>query len=184
MNVQEICNQIKEKIDSVKTIQELNNIKVEYLGKNGIITELQSKIKEIPNEEKKEYGMKVNEVRTYFNNLYEEKNKSLEEELLNQKLENEKIDITLPATKVRVGAPNILECIVEEVEELLMSMGYDVVDGPEVEEDRFNFELLNIPKGHPARDAQDTFYLKDDEILLPLPGVSLLQLTAKRPCSS
>ena len=186
MNVQEICNQIKEKIYSVKTIQELNNIKVEYLGKNGIITELQSKIKEIPNEEKKEYGMKVNEVRTYFNNLYEEKNKSLEEELLNQKLENEKIDITLPATKVRVGAPNILECIVEEVEELLMSMGYDVVDGPEVEEDRFNFELLNIPKGHPARDAQDTFYLKDDEILLrsqtsPVQARVMLSKEGKEP---
>ncbi|MBQ2872951.1 MAG: phenylalanine--tRNA ligase subunit alpha [Bacilli bacterium] len=186
MNVQEICNQIKEKIDSVKTIQELNNIKVEYLGKNGIITELQSKIKEISNEEKKEYGMKVNEVRTYFNNLYEEKNKSLEEELLNQKLENEKIDITLPATKVRVGAPNILECIVEEVEELLMSMGYDVVDGPEVEEDRFNFELLNIPKGHPARDAQDTFYLKDDEILLrsqtsPVQARVMLSKEGKEP---
>jgi len=110
--------------------------------------------------------MLVNEVRNTFNTLYEEKLNYLEEVKLNEKLESEKIDITLPATKVRVGAPNILECIVEEVEDLLMSMGYDVVDGPEIEEDRFNFELLNIPKGHPARDAQDTFYLKDDEILL------------------
>jgi len=123
-------------------------------------------MKNIPNEDKKEYGMLINEVRNTFNTLYEEKLNKLEEEKLNKKLEQEKIDITLPATKVKVGAPNILERIVEEVEDLLMSMGYDVVDGPEVEEDRFNFELLNIPKGHPARDAQDTFYLKDDEILL------------------
>ena len=78
----------------------------------------------------------------------------------------EKIDISLPATKIECGAPNILEKLVEEVEELMISMGYDVVDGPEIEEDKYNFEMLNIPKGHPARDAQDTFYLEDEKILL------------------
>jgi len=166
MNTQEILNNIESKMNSINSLQELNNLKVEYLGKSGIITELQSKIKEIPNEEKKEYGMKVNEVRTYFNNLYEEKLKFLEEKALNEKLEKEKIDITLPATKIPVGAPNILEKVIEEVEEVFMSMGYDVVDGPEIEEDRFNFELLNIPKGHPARDAQDTFYIEDETVLL------------------
>ena len=101
---------------------------------------------------------------------------------MNKKLESEKIDISLPSVKIPVGAPNILEKIVEEIEELLMSMGYDVVDGPEIEEDKFNFEMLNIPKGHPARDAQDTFYIKDEEIpcagcgewvLIDVPGVSL-----------
>ena len=166
MNTQELLSNIETKINSINNLQELNNLKVEYLGKTGIITELQSKIKEIPNEEKKEYGMKVNEVRTYFNNLYEEKLKLLEEKALNEKLEKEKIDITLPSTKISVGAPNILEKLIEEVEEIFMSMGYDVVDGPEIEEDRFNFELLNIPKGHPARDAQDTFYIEDEKILL------------------
>ena len=95
-----------------------------------------------------------------------EKLKVLELEKLNKKLESEKIDISLPATNINIGAPNILERIIEEVEELLMSMGYDVVDGPEIEEDKFNFEMLNIPKNHPARDAQDTFYIKDDELLL------------------
>ena len=72
----------------------------------------------------------------------------------------------MPSTKITNGAPNILEKLIEEVEELLMSMGYDVVDGPEIEEDKFNFEMLNIPKGHPARDAQDTFYIEGEEILL------------------
>ena len=85
---------------------------------------------------------------------------------LNKKLESEKIDITLPGTKVPSGSANILERIIEEVEDLLMSMGYDVVDGPEIEEDHYNFELLNIPKNHPARDAQDTFYVEDDKLLL------------------
>ena len=92
--------------------------------------------------------------------------KEIEKRELQEKLKNESIDITLPAIKVKVGSPNILEKVIEEVEELMMSMGYDVVDGPEIEEDHYNFELLNIPKGHPARDAQDTFYLEDEKILL------------------
>ena len=166
MNIQEIKTNIDKSIEAISNIKELNDLKVQYLGKSGVITELQSKIKEIPNEEKKEYGMKVNEVRTHFNTLYEEKLNKINEEELNKKLESEKIDITLPATKIKVGAPNILEKVIEEVEEVFMSMGYDVVDGPEIEEDRFNFELLNIPKGHPARDAQDTFYIEDETILL------------------
>ena len=136
------------------------------MSKKGIITELSSNIKNISNEDKKEYGLLINELRNTFNTKYEEKLKLLEDIKLNEKLISEKIDITLPATKIKQGSPNILEKIIEEVEELLMSMGYDVVDGPEIEEDKYNFELLNIPKGHPARDAQDTFYLKDNEILL------------------
>ena len=72
----------------------------------------------------------------------------------------------MPATEIKVGAPSILEKMIEDVEELLMSMGYDVVDGPEVEKDEYNFEMLNLPKGHPARDAQDTFYVKKLILLL------------------
>ena len=153
--VESICSEIKEKISNVSSIQDLNNIKVEYMGKKGVITELQEGIKEAT--DKKEYGMNVNLVRTCFNENYENKLKQLNEEELNKKLETEQIEMSLPATKINTGAPNILEALIEEVEELLMSMGYDVVDGPEIEEDKFNFEMLNIPKGHPARDAQDTF---------------------------
>lgn len=101
-----------------------------------------------------------------FTNCYDKKKKEFEEKDLNKKLESEKIDITLPATKIPVGSANILERIIEEVEDVFMSMGYDVVDGPEIEEDHYNFELLNIPKNHPARDAQDTFYVEDDRLLL------------------
>ena len=147
-------------------LQKLNNLKVEYLGKSGRITELSKMMKDLPNEEKKDFGMFLNELRTKFNNLYEEYKNNLETKLLNEKLSSEKIDVTLPGTKINFGAPNILEHIIEEIEELFISMGYDVVDGPEIEEDKFNFELLNIPKGHPARDAQDTFYIESESILL------------------
>ena len=147
-------------------IKELNDLKVEYLGKSGKITELSKGMKDVPNEEKKEYGMLINELRELFNTNFDAYKEKLETEELNKKLASEKIDVTLPGTKIKTGAPNILEHIIEEVEEVFMSMGYDVVDGPEIEEDKYNFELLNIPKGHPARDAQDTFYIEDEKILL------------------
>ena len=162
--VEILCKEIEEKISNVLNLKELNDLKVEYMGKKGIITELQSGIKDAT--DKKEYGMQVNTVRNTFNENYENKLKQLNEEEINKKLESERIDVTLSATKIPVGAPNILEKVIEEVEEVFMSMGYDVVDGPEIEEDKYNFELLNIPKGHPARDAQDTFYIEDEKILL------------------
>lgn len=182
----QIKKEIQTKLTSAKTLEELNNLKVEYLGKKGIITELNSKIKEIPNEEKKAYGMKVNELRTLFNDLYNQSKENIELEEVNRRLESEAIDVTLPATKIEVGAPHSLEKLIEELEELLMSMGYDVVEGPEVEKDLYNFELLNLPKGHPARDAQDTFYIQDDEILLrsqtsPVQVRTMLENTDKTP---
>ena len=182
--VEILCKEINEKVNSIQSIKELNDLKQEYMGKKGIITELQSGIKEAT--DKKEYGMQVNTVRNTFNDAYDSKLKELKEEEINKRLESEKIDISLPSTKINLGAPNILEKVVEEVEELLMSMGYDVVDGPEIEEDKFNFELLNIPKGHPARDAQDTFYIEDEKILLrsqtsPVQARTMLKGEGKTP---
>lgn len=166
----EKVNLIKETFEkdvlTITDMKTLNDIRVEYLGKQGKVTELSKMMKDIPNEQKKEFGMLVNEVRTLVTDSLEEKKKELETALLNKKLESEKIDITLPATKIPVGSANILERIIGEVEDVFMSMGYDVVDGPEIEEDHYNFELLNIPKNHPARDAQDTFYVEDDRLLL------------------
>ena len=169
MNKESILK-MKEEITKLFTndldIKKLNDLKIAYLGKTGKITELSKGMKDVPNEAKKEFGLLLNELRELFNTKFENYQKELETAILNQKLASEKIDVTLPATEIKCGAPNILEHIIEEVEEVFMSMGYDVVDGPEIEEDKYNFELLNIPKGHPARDAQDTFYIEDEKILL------------------
>ena len=164
--VLEVKKELEKDLVSVDDLKVVNDLKVKYLGKKGLITELNSEIKNVPNEEKKEFGMQVNALRNTFNEYYEKTVKDIEEKELNKKLESEAIDVTLPATKLAVGAPHILEKVIEEVEEVFLSMGYDVVDGPEIEEDKYNFEMLNIPKGHPARDAQDTFYVEGEEILL------------------
>ncbi len=186
MNIEDIKKEIEKEIDAVKDLKKLNELHVKYLSKKGIITELNSKIKDVPNDKKKEFGMEVNSLRTYFNEKYNALKDKFEEDELNKKLESEAIDISLPSTKVEVGTPHILEKLIEEVEEIFMSMGYDVVDGPEVEEDKYNFEMLNIPKGHPARDAQDTFYIEGEEILLrsqtsPVQVRSMLKAEGKKP---
>ena len=166
MSLESVKKQLENDLKKVNSIPELNELRNKYLSKKGLISELNSEIKTLNDERKKEFGKRLNELRNNFNNYYESKKRVYEEELLNKKLEEEAIDITLPATKVSSGAPNILEKLIEEVEEVFISMGYDVVDGPEIELDKYNFEMLNIPKGHPARDAQDTFYVEGEELLL------------------
>ena len=164
--MENIKNDILKEIENINDTKALYDVRVKYLGKKGIISELLANLGKLSIEEKKKQGPIINSLKQEVTKIFDEKNKEIELNILNEKLKNEKIDISLPSTKITNGAPNILEKLIEEVEELLMSMGYDVVDGPEVEEDKFNFEMLNIPKGHPARDAQDTFYIEGEEILL------------------
>ena len=182
--VKKIMEEISQRFEHITDLKELIDYKVEQLGKKGKITTLQAGIKDAL--DKKEYGKLVNTVKNHFNEIYEAKMKMLEEFELKKKLESEKIDITLPATKVRSGSPNILEKTVEDMESLFMSLGYDVVEGPEIEEDLYNFELLNLPKGHPARDSQDTFYLEGDKILLrshtsPVQARTMLEGKGEKP---
>ena len=164
--IDDVKKELEKDLKEVNDLKELNELKIKYLSKNGLITKLNSSIKDVDPSERAEFGKKVNEVKVLFNDFYEKTKDNLEKEELNKKLIQDSVDVTLPATKVSQGSPNIVEKLIEEVEEVLLNMGYDVVDGPEVELDKYNFEMLNIPKGHPARDAQDTFYIDGDEILL------------------
>ena len=184
--VETLKAEVLEKLSSTTNLKEVNDLKVEYLGKKGPIQELTSHMRDLDAEGKKEFGMLLNGLKQDVTNAIDSKIKEYQERELNEKLSKEKIDVTLPATKIPTGAPNILEKIIEDVEEVFMSMGYDVVDGPEVEEDKYNFEMLNIPKGHPARDAQDTFYIEDESILLrsqtsPVQVRTMLKAGGKTP---
>ena len=165
-NVNNIRKELEEDLKNTKNIVELSNLKVKYLGKKGLVTSLTANMKDLSIEEKKEVGRLSNELKKYVTDTLQELETNLKKAELDERLKSEKIDISLPSTKVPVGGNNILEKLTFELEELFMSMGYDVASGPEVEKDLYNFELLNLPKGHPARDAQDTFYLEDEKILL------------------
>ena len=159
--LEELLKEVKglTKVDNRKELDELKNT---YMGKSGKITLIQQLIKEIPNEEKKEFGIKVNEIRNIFNDFYNELLDTITTNEINLKLESERIDVTLPSEKIKRGSKHPMTRIQEEFEDIFTSMGYTVYDGPEVESDENCFQKLNLPKGHPARDAQDTFYLKDE----------------------
>ncbi len=156
---------IEKDILNVKDINSLEKLRIKYIGKKGIITSLNLKIKELKDEEKKEFGLILNEIKKLFNDNFNNLKDKLAKEEINKKLSDEKIDVTLPGSKVRRGSIHPLNRIIHEVEDLFVSMGYDVVEGPEVESDLNCFELLNLPKGHPARDMQDSFYITDEMLL-------------------
>lgn len=156
---------IKEKIKKVANINELYNLKLEYLGKKGLITEMMASLKELTIEQKKIEGQKINEIKKIFNEIYKAREDEIKEKEKLEKLENEKIDLTLPGLKFKTGGAHPLLMIQEELEEVFKSMGYIVVKGPEVEKIDNNFTYLNIEENHPSRSSSDTFYI-DDDILL------------------
>lgn len=186
MDNNKILKELKEKLEKIDNLNNLNEVKAEYIGKKGIVTEQSKNMSSLSIEQKKELGKKINELKDSVTNLINEKREEIENKILNEKLASEDIDITLPSTKIPVGAPSIVEKMVEDIEDIFISMGYDVVEGPEVELDKYNFEMLNLPKGHPARDAQDTFYLEGEEILLrsqtsPVQVRTMLEKDGKEP---
>ena len=148
-----------------KTLQELNDVRVKYLGKKGELTGLLKGMKDLIPEERPVIGALVNEVRDVLENKIKEAEETLKEQALNEKLEKEKIDITLPSTKIKRGSKHPINRVIEEIEDIFVSMGYDVVNGPELETDEYCFERLNLPKGHPARDMQDSFYITSEYLL-------------------
>ncbi len=161
----EIRKNAKEKIGSVIDLQGLNELKVKFLGKKGELTEILRSMGTISAEERPKFGSLVNEVRNEIEEAIKTAEENLKEKELEQKLEKEKIDITLPSTKIKRGSKHPLNRVIEEIEDLFVSMGYDVVAGPELETDEFCFERLNLPYGHPARDMQDSFYITDTLLL-------------------
>ncbi|MCR5387830.1 MAG: phenylalanine--tRNA ligase subunit alpha [Lachnospiraceae bacterium] len=162
-------SQVKEEalkqLDSVKELGSLNDIRVNFLGKKGELTALLKGMKDLSADEKPVFGQKVNEARELIESKIEDIKANLEKEALDLRLKNEVIDVTLPAKKKKLGHRHPNTIALEEVERIFTGMGYEVLDGPEVEYDYYNFEALNIPANHPAKDEQDTFYI-NDKILL------------------
>ena len=161
--------EIKEKaiarIAESEDLNKLNDARVEFLGKKGELSQMLKMMKDLTEEERPKFGQLVNETRQAIEELLEETKKKLENKELSMKLEKEVIDVTLPAKKINVGAKHPCTLALEEVERIFAGMGYEIVEGPEIEKDYYNFEALNIPANHPAKDEQDTFYINSDIVL-------------------
>ncbi len=163
--LQELQGRIMAQLEEAQTLDRLNEVRVQVLGKKGELTAMLKGMKDLSPEERPTFGQMVNEVRARIEEQLETAKKRLEEKELTARLSREVIDVTLPAKKERIGHLHPNRIAQEEVERIFIGMGYEVVEGPEIEYDRYNFELLNIPANHPAKDEQDTFYINKDIVL-------------------
>lgn len=163
--VNQIKEVAKENISKIKDLQELQELKVKLLGKKSELTSLLKGLGGLSAEERPKIGSLVNEVRSEIEENLAKAEKKLKEKALAEKLEKEKIDITLPSVKTKRGSKHPINRVIEEIQDLFVSMGYDVIEGPELETDEFCFERLNLPAGHPARDMQDSFYITEEYLL-------------------
>lgn len=166
-----------EKIDRIKaefsaelalvdSLQELTLVRDKYLGrKNGVVTLLMKELQSIAAENKREFGRRLNALKSETEAVLESRERELAEQALNARLAAEKIDVTLPGNRRPIGHPHPLTLVRSELEDIFCSLGYSVEDGPEIETTFYNFEALNTPEHHPARDPQDTFYISDDLLL-------------------
>ncbi|MCI8655497.1 MAG: phenylalanine--tRNA ligase subunit alpha [Clostridia bacterium] len=163
--IKEIEQKSIKEIGVAKNLKELNDLRVKYLGKKGELTTILRGMGELTPEERPKIGSLVNIVKANLEKIIQEREAKYQEEELNKKLKEETIDITLPSTKIKRGSKHPVSRVIEEIEDLFVSMGYDVEVGPELETDEFCFERLNLPKGHPARDMQDSFYITSEHLL-------------------
>lgn len=165
----EEMNQLKSEaladVSQASDEKALQDVRVKYLGKKGSVSGLMKQMKDLSNEEKPKFGQAVNEVRQAIEQAIAERKKVLEQERLNKQLEEETIDVTLPSRQIKQGAAHPLTRTIQEIEDLFLGLGYEIVNGYEVEQDYYNFEALNLPKSHPARDMQDTFYITEETLM-------------------
>ena len=167
--MQEQLKSIEEKaLQELRAAQDsvtIDNIRVKYLGKKGELTSILRGMKDLSNEERPVIGKLANEVRAKIENVLEEVLTSIKNKEKNEKLNSEIIDISMPGKRENIGKKHPLELTLDHMKEIFISMGFTVEEGPEVEKDYYNFEALNIPKNHPARSEQDTFYINDNIVL-------------------
>ena len=163
--LREIREEAMKKIEAAKDLDALNEIKIGVLGKKGDLTQVLKSMKDVAPEDRPKVGQMVNDTRAAIEEKLESVRKEIANKIREEKMKNEVIDVTLPGTHKLIGHRHPNQIALEDLERVFVGMGYEIVEGPEVEYDHYNFELLNIPANHPAKDGQDTFYI-NKEILL------------------
>ncbi len=189
MNLEEKIENLRQQLEAdlaiINTTADIGTLRVKYLGKKGLITDLTKDMATLSDEEKKKVGALANAFKGEVAGRIQVLEEMFKAKELEEKLKKDKIDPTLPGRTFKIGSKHPLTKVREEVESLFVSMGYDVVSGPEVEEDHYNFELLNLPKEHPARDAQDSFYITEELLLRsqtsPVQARTMLKNEKKEP---
>lgn len=165
MSMETIKTECQAELNVVENADQLATFWAKYLGKGGEVQKLMNGIKSVPNEEKKTYGQAVNQVKVWVQGLYDEKKVEIEKQAMMARYEEETLDVTLPVKEVAAGNLHPLTCIKNEIIDVFVGMGFDVFEGPEIEDDDHNFTRLNVLKDHPSRDMQDTFWLTEDLLL-------------------
>ena len=163
--LEQILKDATARIQESDALDKLNDVRVSFLGKKGELTTVLKSMKDVAKEDRPLIGQMVNETRAKIEACLEKTKSDLEAKLLEARLEEEVIDVTLPAKKQTLGHRHPNTIALEEVERIFTGMGYEVLEGPEIEYDKYNFELLNIPANHPAKDEQDTFYINKEIVL-------------------
>ncbi|GAA0483870.1 phenylalanine--tRNA ligase subunit alpha [Salinibacillus aidingensis] len=163
--LEELKQEALTKIAEAGDTRQLQEVRVSYLGKKGPITEVLRGMGKLPKEERPVIGQLANEVREVISKELDTKQEQLEQKALEAQLAEESIDVTLPGYSQPTGGPHLLTKLIEDIEDLFIGMGFEVAEGPEVEQDYYNFEALNLPKGHPARDMQDSFYITEELLM-------------------
>lgn len=164
---EEIRLKVKDELSRLKSIKFLGELKAKFIGKSGEITALLRGMKDVPNDKKAEYGKQVNDLKTEVEGLFENKTSELKEDELNRRFSAEAVDITLPGKTTKIGNLHPLNIVKNEVIDAFSGLGFEIFEGPEIDSDYYCFQALNIPKDHPARDMQDTFYFNDNILLRP-----------------
>lgn len=165
ITLQSLAAEASEKIKETNTIDELEKVRVGYLGKKGKVTQVLKGMKDVIPEKRPIIGKLANEVRDEITEELTEARQKFEQKALHKRLEEETIDVSLPGRRVKKGQSHVIAQVIEEIEDLFLGMGYQIVEGTEVETDYYNFERINVPKHHPARDMQDSFYITPDVLL-------------------
>jgi len=175
-DLDKINSSFNERIHSIKSKEDLQNLKTEFFGKNGQITNLFKNLGSLPVEKKKDFASSLNKLKEDLTNKIEEKNLDLENVEINNKLKDEKIDITLPVRPFSRGKIHPVSQVIDEISSIFSEIGFSVAEGPDVESEHNNFTALNTPEDHPARDMHDTFYLEENKKILLRTHTSPVQI--------
>ena len=178
--LQELREQAIEKLASLADVKELEELRVKIMGKKGSLTELLRTMGSLPAEERPRVGQLVNQLRQELEGLFDEKEAAMQLAVKEQRLQSETLDVTMPGKSSPIGGLHPLSSVLDVLIDIFQSMGFDVVDGPEVETDYYNFEALNVPKDHPARDMQDTFYFSENLLLRTQTSAAQIRTMEKR----